>query len=221
MKALIIGSSSNLSISISNSMLQKGIEYSMVGREGPDFLFDASELTNSQILNSLTCSYDAYIINYGLLYSKTLLEQSNQEIADSLGTNLISVVRISEIILKENPRAKVYLIGSESGQKGSYDTTYFLAKAALRAYVRERRINSPLQQLLLFSPSTIIDAGMTLMRADRGRINEYAESNPKKRLLSCAEVANIIVNYLSDDFSYITNSEIEINGGKFARMVMR
>ena len=37
--------------------------------------------------------------------------------------------------------ARIIIMGSESGRKGSFDTTYFISKAMLRSYVRQRFLN--------------------------------------------------------------------------------
>jgi NAD(P)-dependent dehydrogenase (short-subunit alcohol dehydrogenase family) len=127
------------------------------------------------------------------------------------------VVLVSEYILNNNTGARIVIIGSESGKKGSFDTVYFLSKCALRGYVRERKVGEN-QQIVLISPSTIEDSRMTQNRKDLDRLNSYKSSHPKKRFLYMEEIAKLLASLLLEQTSYITNCEIEINGGKFARM---
>lgn len=214
-KILVIGASSYLSQSLASKLGHCDVCF--IGRKTPEKL-DALNLSSEYIKETISCNKDVYIFNLGLIQPKTIFEQSNEEIECSMRINLLFIVKCSEYILDNNSKAKILIIGSESGKKGSYDTTYFLAKAGLRAYVKERYLSSPYQQLLLFSPSTIGDSTMTLGRHDKDRLNEYMLNHPKKRFLYNSELASIISQFINDEFSYITNTEIEINGGKFARM---
>ena len=159
-----------------------------------------------------------YVINIGLLNNKNIIDYSEEEAWESINVNCIGIIRLSEYILRNNPSARIIIIGSESGKKGSFDTLYFLAKSALNAYVKERYLNSPKQQLLIISPSTINDGGMTVRRKDKKRLEQYKLNHPKKRFLRMRELADIVSSILEMESSYLTNTEIELNGGKFSRM---
>ncbi|PMG02418.1 hypothetical protein BCV00_17295 [Vibrio breoganii] len=177
------------------------------------------EHVNQSILEcsiDLTANY--YVFANGVLFSKRIIDQTEEEITRSLNVNLISIIKISEYILEKNKQARIIIIGSESGKKGSFDTTYFIAKAALSAYVRERRISFPEQQILLVSPSVIEDAGMTTRRKDQDNVSKNRQLHPKKRLLRSEEFSKFVYELIVNEFDYITNTEIEVNGGKFARM---
>ena len=218
MNVLIIGSSSKVSVELSEILISEGHRCTLAGREGPDIIFDSSNLAPEAISSLLVHDYDFYVINSGLLTAQNFLTQPKIQLLNSVTINLLAPVYIAESILTKKAAAKVFIIGSESGRKGSFDITYFLCKAAIRAYVRQRYLNEQNQQLLLFSPATIEDAGMSTRRSDPERIAEYRQMHPKKRLLESREMAAVLRKFMSKDFSYISNVEIEINGGKFARM---
>ncbi len=135
-----------------------------------------------------------------------------------MAINLLFPVRIIEKILEVNKRARIVILGSESGFKGSYDTSYFIAKAGLSSYVREKHIKYPDQQLVMVSPSVILDTKMTQERDDLENVLERAKQLPKEKYLISKEVANTIYFLLFTDQGYINNEIININGGKFARM---
>jgi len=218
MKVMLVGSSSKLSLSIADVVKKHGHSVVMAGRNGPDIIFDPFKSPIEDISTLVDDSIDAFIINQGLLYPKRITDQSISEIEKSFYVNLISIVRLCEVVLTKLDNVKIFIIGSESGKKGSFDTSYFLCKSGLRSYVRERKIRVPGQQIILFSPSTIHDSNMTSNRQDIDRLNANLEAHPKKRFVGNIEVAEIINDFLSCHFDYISNSEIEINGGKFARL---
>ena len=157
-----------------------------------------------------------FIISSGLLQSKQIVEQDFDERINSFLINSIGPVLVTEYILKKIDDSRVYIMGSESGYKGSFDLTYALAKSSLRMYVRQRSVKEN-QQLLLISPSTIEDWGMTKRRNDIDNLKTYKNNHPKKRFLNSSEIFDIL-NYLLSSPIYLTNTEIEINGGKFALM---
>ena len=175
---------------------------------------DPHFIDNFNIILKKNKRYSLFIFFSGLLRSSSILEQSFSEISESFLVNSIGPVVGSELILERIPNARVFLIGSESARKGSFDMTYSMSKSTLKTYVLNKRL-LPQQQLLLLSPSTIQDMGMTTRRNDYQRLNQYKSNHPKKRFLDSYELAQLIVNIFNSSV-YLTNTEIEINGGKFA-----
>ena len=190
------------------------------GREhsAPNIIFNAEDISTSYIKSLFSSQYDSYIFNIGFLQAKNILEQSVDEIYSSMSINGLFIIKSCEYILNSNTKARIFIIGSESGRKGSFDTTYFLSKTMLRSYVRQRNLNYPEQQLLLISPSTIEDSRMTEERDDKDRLSHYRDTHPKKRFLLSDELAGYISEIISNPSTYLCNTEIEINGGKFTRM---
>jgi hypothetical protein len=220
MKLCIIGSSSSVSarvVEIVNA--RNDVQVVTVGRDSDcdinlDLNFDNFSLDQFDI--PLDC--DKYLITLGLLYSKKINNQSSVEILNSMVVNLLFPVKLVESILNVNPNANIVILGSESGSKGSFDTSYFLAKAALSKYIKEKRISYPEQQLVMIAPSVIIDTKMTQDRGDLKAVLSKCKELPKKRCLYVQEVAELIMYILFVDTGYINNEVINMNGGKFSRM---
>ena len=147
-----------------------------------------------------------------MLLPKRISDQSFAESARSLAINLTSTVRICEHLLTGNPRARIAVLGSESF-RGSFDTTYFLAKAGVNAYVQQRRLPHPGQQLVVVSPTIILDSGMTRRRQDPDRVAERAARAPKHRFLRAAEVSRLLHYVLYVDEGMLTNTVVSLNGG--------
>jgi NAD(P)-dependent dehydrogenase (short-subunit alcohol dehydrogenase family) len=155
-----------------------------------------------------------YVFAAGVIHPKRLIHQDAREIGASLAVNLVSTVALCERVLARNHRARICVIGSASGEKGSYDTTYFLAKAALHAYVRERRLSFPKQQLVAVAPWVIGDSGMTRARTDLRAV----DPGPAGRFVRAREVAKVIRFLLYEDSGFISNTVVHMSGGQFARM---
>lgn len=140
---------------------------------------------------------DRYVLAAGVLHQKSILEQSAAEIQESLAVNLVNTIRLSEWILEHNPVARICIIGSESGFKGSYDTTYAAAKAGVHQYVTSKA-TGPEQQLVCVAPHIIFDSGMTERRNDYMAIREKAH-----QLMRAQDVARTVKRLLYD--LHITN----------------
>lgn len=158
---------------------------------------------------------DRFLLCAGMLHQKKIAVQSPAEVRESLAVNLISAVRICEAALDASPRARICVLGSDSGFKGSYDTTYAVAKAGLHRYVETRAL-APGQQLVAVAPHIIWDTGMTQRRADLAALRERAQKEPMRRYLRAAEVARLIRFLLYEDEGAITNTVIRMNGGRHA-----
>lgn len=218
-KVCIIGSGNTISESIISLLDNKKFEVVRVGRKKiNDIQIDFSKVSITGAAKHIPFDCSKYIITLGLLYPKRIINQNEKEIISSAKVNLLAPVMICEKILQMNSNARIALIGSESGVKGSFDTSYFLFKSALSSYVRERKITNHEQQLVLIEPSVIIDSNMTQSRDDLKVIIEKSVNLPKQRFLLASEVADLVYYLLFKDQGYITNTCIQINGGKFARM---
>lgn len=179
--------------------------------------FDLNDQETWKELEKFSKKYNKFCISAGILHKKRIIDQSKEEISNSFFTNCISIVLLCEKLLSINSNARIIIISSESALKGSFDESYFLSKSAINKYVEERSVGSD-QQLLSISPSTIEDSNMTKMRDDKERLAQYRNEHPKKRFLRMKEVASLITFLFDDDSKYICNENININGGKFARM---
>lgn len=153
-----------------------------------------------------------HLLAAGYLEPTTILEQSAAEIAAHLAVNLVSPVKACEYVLAHNPRARICLVGSESGIKGSYNQTYAIAKAGLHRYVETKRLAHPDQQLVCVAPGMIANSAMTERRADQDNVEARRVAHPKRRLLRAGEVARMIHNLLFVDEGYTTNVVIPMLG---------
>lgn len=179
---------------------------------------DLSDPKNILKNKKLITTCDKIICLHSIISNKEHINKTNEETINEVNINLISTINICELALRFNKKVRILLMGSESGIKGSHDIIYALCKTSLHKYVEERKILFKDQQLICIAPSTIIDANMTLMRKDQKNVKKSINLNPKRRGLKSKEIANVIYNLMFNLTDYITNTVININGGKFSRM---
>ena len=210
---LITGGTSKISLHLKKLISNKYKIYAPSKKE-----WDFSKLDFDKKKIDLIKKCDKLFLCHSVLSNKKHLSKSNKEIHNQLNINLLSKIKICEISLKYNPKARIFIIGSESGIKGSYDIVYGLSKSSINKYVEERKIFKKGQQLICIAPSTIIDGKMTLKRKDIKNVRKSVINNPKRRGLYAKEISKLIYDLSFNNTDYVTNTVINVNGGKFSRM---
>ena len=206
-----------------NNLIAQMVKEKIVGDRA--ISYKSNEITEVNIdnwVNSLVFEKDTkHIILYswGILTPKKFNEQSQEELRLSFLMNLILPIKIIEKINSLEHEFRMLYISSESAKKGSHDGAYFVTKASVEAYIKEIRLKNTKSSINALAPSMISDAGMTTRRNDQDNVEKVAQDHPKQRLLLSEEVAATSFWLLNDSSDYITNSVIEINGGKFTRML--
>ena len=132
---------------------------------------------------------ERYVLAAGVLHQKQILQQSAGEIQESLAVNLINTIRICETIFSRNGPASIVIIGSHSGIKGSFDTTYAVSKAGVHQYVSTKQTGEG-QRINCVAPHIIKDSGMTERRHD------YSEVIHRQGLISAKDVASTVKHLL-------------------------
>lgn len=131
-----------------------------------------------------------FVLAAGVLVGKRISDMSPIEAYETVNVNLISVLRLCERILTRIPTARICVIGSCSGIKGSFDELYAASKAGVHQYVKTRKVLDS-QQLIAVSPCIIADSGMTERRSDYPRVLE------ERQTVSAREVAEVVYGLLS------------------------
>lgn len=156
---------------------------------------------------------DRYLFCQGLLRPKRLEDQTPDERDESWEVNFASIARVCDGIIEGNHRARICVIGSESGYRDSFDGTYACAKARLHRYVEAKALRYPGQQLVALSPSIVGDAGMTTRRKDTDNLNRRLAAHPKGRFLRAREVAAMAHLLLyGEGMDYVTGTVIRMHG---------
>lgn len=163
-------------------------------------------------LSSDASECDRFLVCTGLLVGLPLRAMLPDRIAETFARNFSDVAEWCDAVLATNPRARIVVIGSESGFSGGYDMAYAGAKAALHLYVETKKL-SPNQQLVAIAPGIIEDAGMTLRRIDHDTLVLKKAAHPMGRFCTSREVASLAEWLLGPDGGYVSGTVIRMNGG--------
>jgi NAD(P)-dependent dehydrogenase (short-subunit alcohol dehydrogenase family) len=156
---------------------------------------------------------ERYLFAAGYLVGKKEEDQTAEEIDEAWHVNAYWPIHACDKIIEANARARICVIGSESGFHGSYDGVYANSKAALHNYISIKTLRMPQQQLVAISPGIIADSGMTYRRDDLENLAGKTDRHPKERFLQAVEVARLAHFLLYTDLGYISGITIRMHGG--------
>lgn len=156
---------------------------------------------------------DCYLLCAGVLHGKSAEDISEEEAAETLAVNFSDVAKLCDKLITHNDRAKICVIGSESGVKGSYDTVYAGAKAALHLYIETKKLRTRDQHLFCVSPTIIQNTGMTDRRDDLDKVIERGKNRRLKRWIKPEEVAEVCAFGFKQPT--LCNTVIHMTGGNW------
>jgi NAD(P)-dependent dehydrogenase (short-subunit alcohol dehydrogenase family) len=155
-----------------------------------------------------------YLICMGYLAGRRIGEQTHEEHGLAWQKNFSDIAAFCEVVFDSNPYARICIIGSASGENGSYDMAYAGAKAAIHLYIRTKKLTDPRQQIVGIAPGVIADSGMTKARKDFGECIERGMRQRRGRWTLAHEVAQLAQFLLYVDQGAICNEVIRMDGGR-------
>lgn len=155
---------------------------------------------------------DHYFIATGFLAGKSLTDISDADAARTFKVNFFDVAELCDRIIEANDRARIVVMGSMSGIRGSYDLSYAGSKAALHLYVETKRLRTADQFLCAVAPHIVADAGMTQRRTDLDTLKARGEATRLGRWITAREVAEVVRWALYEATNYSSNTVVRIPG---------
>jgi 3-oxoacyl-[acyl-carrier protein] reductase len=214
--------------------------YTVIGtsrsKNGADMITDAikdsngkgvvMDVTNQDSINtSVNQIKEDYGVIYGLVNNagitndNLLMRMSDEQWNSVIETNLTSLYRVTKSVVKDMMKARVgriVNIGSIVGQMGNAgQSNYSATKSGLLGFTKSlaRELSSRNINVNAVSPG-FIDTDMTKALSD-DQIESLTKNIPLGRIASPDEVSSVVAFLLSDDSSYITGENINVNGGLY------
>ncbi|MBV03275.1 MAG: 3-oxoacyl-ACP reductase FabG [Gammaproteobacteria bacterium] len=159
------------------------------------------------------------INNAGITADNLMIRMSDDEWSDVIETNLSSIFRITKEIIKDMMKqryGRVINIGSVVGLSGNAgQVNYSSAKSAILGFSKSlaREVASRNITVNTISPG-FIDTDMTKKLKEEQKA-ALVSSIPLGRMGSASELANVVKFIASEEASYITGENINVNGGLY------
>ena len=214
--------------------------YTVIGtsrsKAGADMISDAikdhngkgvvMDVTNQDSINtSVNQIKEDYGVIYGLVNNagitndNLLMRMSDEQWNSVIETNLTSLYRVTKSVVKDMMKARtgrIVNIGSIVGLMGNAgQSNYSATKSGLLGFTKSlaRELSSRNINVNAVSPG-FIDTDMTKALSD-DQIESLTKNIPLGRIASPDEVSSVVAFLLSDDSSYITGENINVNGGLY------
>jgi 3-oxoacyl-[acyl-carrier protein] reductase len=238
--ALITGANRGIGFEILKSLSVAG--YTVIGtsrsQEGKDIIDKELAASNSKGFGSILDVKDkdsikelnkqikekhgtvsVLINNAGITADNLMIRMSDDEWNDVIETNLSSIFRITKEIVRDMMKqryGRIINIGSVVGLSGNAgQVNYSSSKSALLGFSKSlaREVASRNITVNTISPG-FIDTDMTKKLKEEQK-SALISSIPLGRMGSAAELANVVKFIASEEASYITGENINVNGGLY------
>ena len=159
------------------------------------------------------------INNAGITADNLMIRMSDDEWNDVIETNLSSIFRVTKEIVRDMMKqryGRIINIGSVVGLSGNAgQVNYSSSKSALLGFSKSlaREVASRNITVNTISPG-FIDTDMTKKLKEEQK-SALVSSIPLGRMGSAAELANVVKFIASEEASYITGENINVNGGLY------
>ena len=184
------------------------------------------DVTDQESINSaIKKIQDKYGTLYGLVNNagitddNLLMRMTEEQWLSVIETNLTSIYRVTRSIIKDMMKARkgrVVNIGSIVGVMGnSGQSNYSASKSGLLGFTKSlaRELSSRNINVNSISPG-FIDTDMTKTLSSE-QIDNLTKNIPLGRIAESSEVSSVVSFLLSNDSSYITGENINVNGGLY------
>ena len=184
------------------------------------------DVTNQESIDtSVSQIKDDYGVIYGLVNNagitndNLLMRMSDEQWNTVIETNLTSLYRVTKSVVKDMMKARtgrIINIGSIVGMMGNAgQSNYSATKSGLLGFTKSlaREVSSRNINVNAISPG-FIDTDMTRALSEE-QIEALTKNIPLGRIASPDEVSSVVAFLLSDDSSYITGENINVNGGLY------
>ena len=157
--------------------------------------------------------------NAGITQDNLLMRMTDEQWLSVIDSNLTSLYRVTKSVIKDMIKAKtgrVVNIGSIVGVSGNAgQTNYSATKSGLLGFTKSlaKELSTRNINVNSISPG-FIETDMTKALSEE-QINNLTKNIPLGRIASPDEVSSVVSFLLSEDSSYITGENINVNGGLY------
>tara|TARA_Y100000768_G_scaffold219716_1_gene165646 strand:+ start:1529 stop:2257 length:729 start_codon:yes stop_codon:yes gene_type:complete len=191
--------------------------------KGKGVVMDVTD--QESIENAINVIRDEYgtiyglVNNAGITQDNLLMRMTDEQWLSVIDSNLTSLYRVTKSVIKDMMKAKIgriVNIGSIVGVSGNAgQTNYSATKSGLLGFTKSlaKELSSRNINVNSISPG-FIETDMTKALSEE-QFNNLKKNIPLGRIASPGEVSSVVSFLLSEDSSYITGENINVNGGLY------
>jgi 3-oxoacyl-[acyl-carrier protein] reductase len=179
-----------------------------------DLLDAASRAAFAARVAALPQAIDVLVLLPGVIAGLSLADYSEGKIDEVISTNFTSqAILLKALLPMLSVGAHVLLMGSISGERGSFDPIYAASKGAIIAFGKSLAVSlAPRVRVNVLAPSLIEGSSMWQSMPEERR-ERHRRASPTGRLVDKNDLAKIIVDVTQPHWSAVNGVVIRINGG--------
>ena len=179
-----------------------------------DLLDAASRAAFAARVAALPQTIDVIVLLPGIIAGLSLADYPEGKIDEVISTNFTSQALLLKVLLPMlSDGAHVLLMGSVSGERGSFDPIYAASKGAIIAFGKSLAVSlAPRVRVNVLAPSLIEGSSMWQSMPEERR-ERHRRASPTGRLVDKNDLAKIIVDVTQPHWSAVNGAVIRINGG--------
>lgn len=191
--------------------------------EGEDHIAVVADLAEDEGIKELVSKLpklDGMCLCAGIVKLKPVLFASRKNFEDTYLTNLFSPIEIIRLVIKKklyNEKISIVAIDSIAGSVDFCpgNSTYGSGKAALAAYIKYAAIELASKNIRLntISPGFILTPMQTGGEITEDQLDLIISKTPIQRWGKTEDIAYAAIYLLSNASSYITGTDIKVDGG--------
>lgn len=165
---------------------------------------------------ALDAPIDVLVSLVGLLPGKPLRDYDDALVDHVMDVNFSAVAKtVRDFLPKMADRSVILLLGSVSGERGSFDPIYAAGKGAIVAFAKSLAAwTDGRVRVNVVSPSLIENSTMHGdMSPERQAF--HARSNPGGELVQSTDLAGIVVDLTLPHWKHVNGTVIRVNGGSY------
>lgn len=235
--AVVTGGNSGIGFASAKALKEKGATVIITGRSA-DRVKEASQLLNVQgvvadvsdlsaidkLVKTIEDKYgkvDILFVNAGIFLPAPVGQISEEMFDHQIGINFKGAVfTIERFLSKLNEGASIINLSSVNAYTGMPNTAVYAAsKAALNSYTRTAATELASRNIRInaINPGPVQTPIFSKTGMSEDQLNGFAQAMqnriPLKRFGQPEDIANLVVFLASDEASFITGSEYNIDGG--------
>lgn len=159
---------------------------------------------------------DAVVILSGSILGKSLEQTSDEDMAELAAVNLTGPIGLLRDLLPMlNPGARVLLMSSIAGERGSFDPMYAATKGALIPFAKSLATWLGKKFTVTIVAPGAIEGSRMVKEMSPERVAHHRAASPTGELLDPHDLARILVDLAHPHWRHANGAVVRVNGGTY------
>lgn len=169
-----------------------------------------------RIIEGSGAGLDGVIVLSGSILGKNLEQTTDEEMAELAAVNLTGPMGLLRDLLPSiNPGARILLMSSIAGERGSFDPIYAATKGALIPFAKSLATWLGKRMTVTIVAPGAIEGSRMVNDMSAERVAHHRAATPTGELVNPQDLARILVDLAHPHWRHANGAVVRINGGAY------